>query len=202
MERFVETIKQHPGAVQVTRAVKVDVPGKHFPTLQTAEQKQMYSGTAVEYSERHQFDRHLKAWGAAHRGPGIRFVCESDAIDDPDHKGFWTTLALWNRWRHDTYKDNPDAELQFLDELPKPAPAPAADAVKKEKSPPEVKSHFTVVSSVYQLCVSILSNRSPRLSGAIPYSIYCPLHLLKVAKPSCTATFSTAEGLLSILLLL
>ena len=71
MERFVETIKQHPGAVQVTHAVKVDVPGKHFPTLQTAEQKQMYSGTAVEYSERHQFDRHLKAW-EEHRAEAAR----------------------------------------------------------------------------------------------------------------------------------
>ena len=33
-------------------------------------------------------------------GPGIRFACTSDAIDDPDHKGFWSTLRLWNRWRH------------------------------------------------------------------------------------------------------
>ena len=35
----------------------------------------------------------------AHVGSGqrIRFLCESDAIDDPDCKGFWTTVALWNR---------------------------------------------------------------------------------------------------------
>ena len=44
----VERIKQYPGQVQVTRAVKVNVPGKHFPQLQPAEQKQMYTGTAVE----------------------------------------------------------------------------------------------------------------------------------------------------------
>ena len=30
MDSFVEAIKQYPGAVQVTRAVKVDVPGKHL----------------------------------------------------------------------------------------------------------------------------------------------------------------------------
>ena len=31
---------------------------------------------------------------------------------------FWTTLALWNRWRHDTFKDDRETELHFLDELP------------------------------------------------------------------------------------
>ena len=28
----------------------------------------------------------------------------SDAIDDPDDRGFWVTLALWNKWRHETYR--------------------------------------------------------------------------------------------------
>ena len=52
--------------------------------------------------------------------------CTSDAIDDPDNRGFWTTLPLWNRWRHDTYKDDRAAELKLLDKLPEaPAPAPA-----------------------------------------------------------------------------
>ena len=32
----VERIRQHPGQHQVDRAVKVDVPGKHFPQLQHA----------------------------------------------------------------------------------------------------------------------------------------------------------------------
>ena len=32
MEGFVQVIRQHPGVVQVTRAVKVDVPSKHFPS--------------------------------------------------------------------------------------------------------------------------------------------------------------------------
>ena len=43
----------------------------------------------MEYdAERHKFTQHLKAWGAALTGPGIRFICKSDAIDDPDTKGF------------------------------------------------------------------------------------------------------------------
>ena len=81
METFVERVKQYPGQQQVDRAVEVNVPGKHFPQLQPAEQAAFYVGTACEYKERHDFPRHLKAWGAAHKGPGIRFVCTSDAVE-------------------------------------------------------------------------------------------------------------------------
>jgi hypothetical protein len=141
----VERIKQYPGLVQVTRRVQVKVPGKHFLSLTPNEQKEFYSGTAVEFAERHKFERHLKAWGNAGTFPGIRFICESDAIDDPDNKGYWTTLSQWNRWRHATYKDDRGAELQYLDELPAPEPGPQAD-VPKEKAEPEVKLHFELVA--------------------------------------------------------
>lgn len=57
----VEIVKKHPGPVQVTRRVKVNVPGKHFPQLTAAEQAADYEGTAVEFCERHSFPRHLKA---------------------------------------------------------------------------------------------------------------------------------------------
>ena len=87
LDPLVERIKQHPGQQQVDRAVKVGVPGKHFPQLQPAEQKIDYDGTAVEFAERHKFGIHRKAWGAAHVGEGVRFVCTADAIDDPDDKG-------------------------------------------------------------------------------------------------------------------
>lgn len=147
----VDVIKQYPGPQQVKRAVKVKVPGKHFPGLQPAEQKVEYEATAVDYAERHKFTQHLKAWGAAHTGPGIRFTCVSDAIDDPDHKGFWTTLTLWNRWRHETYKESREAEKQFLDELPTAAPttavATAAAKADKSKDEPEIKKHFIVTST-------------------------------------------------------
>ena len=72
MERFAEVIKKHPGQQQVDRAVVVKVPGKHFPALQPAEQAAFYDGQAVEYTERHKFLAHHKAWGAAHTGPGMR----------------------------------------------------------------------------------------------------------------------------------
>ena len=145
VQSFGAPIKQYPGQIQVTRAVQVQVPGKHFNNLTGAEAAAGYWATAVEYHERHSFERHAKAWGAAHTGPGIRFVCTSDAIDDPDHKGFWTTLGLWNRWRHDTYKDDPEAEKQFLDELPAAPEAPDKPAsAEKKKAEPEVRKHFAV----------------------------------------------------------
>jgi len=99
MDGFVQSIKQYPGQQQVDRSVKVKVPGKHFPQLQALEQAVMYWGTAVEFRERQKFPRHAKAWGGEHTRPGIRFICDSDAIDDPDNKGFWTTLALFRRLR-------------------------------------------------------------------------------------------------------
>ena len=69
----VEVIRQYAGPVQVTRRVWVRVPGKHFPGLQATEQKEFFKGTAVESKDKHKFHRHLKAWGAEHTGPGIRY---------------------------------------------------------------------------------------------------------------------------------
>ena len=66
MDAFVQAIKQYPGQQQVTRRVRVMVPGKHFPQLQAAEKAVSYWGTAVEFQERRKFPRHLKAWGAEH----------------------------------------------------------------------------------------------------------------------------------------
>lgn len=145
MEPFVERIAQYGGLEQVNRRVKVKVPGKHFPGLTAAEQKDVYEGEAVEFTERHPFTQHTKGWGAAHTGPGIRFLCVSDVVDDPDHKGFWTTVFLWNRWRHETYKDNREAELQYLDRLPaQPTALHEAAAAATDKTEPAIKSWFDI----------------------------------------------------------
>jgi len=45
-----EVIKQHPGPVQVSRKVLVNVPGKHFPNLQAAEQRREYPGSRAHRS--------------------------------------------------------------------------------------------------------------------------------------------------------
>ena len=139
----VDRIKQYRGLQTASRRVKVTVPGKFFPGLQPNERAMGYDCEAVEYSERHDFPRHLKAWGEKHRGPGIRMACVSDAIDDPNNAGFWTTLWLFNRWRHETYKDNREAELQYLDELPEVV-APVVEAVAEKEQPP-IKKYFDLV---------------------------------------------------------
>ena len=167
LELSVDHIKQHKGQPQVGRGVKVQVPGKHFPGLQPAEQKEFYEGTAMEYAERHKFPQHLKAWGSAHTGPGIRFVCEADALDDPNHKGFWTTLALWNRWRHETYKDDRAAELQYLDELPAAAAqANQSQVVGGKKVDHDIKLLFTVDIKLLRRQRASAGTRSSVLSSA------------------------------------
>ena len=78
MDIFIEPTKQYPGQQQVERAVIVDVPGKHFTFLTPTDKRKSYKATAVEYRKRYPFERHNQARGAAHTGPGIRFVCDSD----------------------------------------------------------------------------------------------------------------------------
>ena len=70
----VDVIKQYPGPQQVARAVKVNVPGKHFPQLQPSEQKVDYEATAVDCAEKHKFVQHAKAWGAAREEGGKRIT--------------------------------------------------------------------------------------------------------------------------------
>ena len=141
----VAPITQHSGMATVQRRVVVNAPGKFFTGLTPSEQSASYSVEAIEYKERHSFGRHAKAWGAPHVGPGIRFLSRSDAIDDPDHRGFWTTLSLCNRWRHETYKDNREAEKQFTDEST--ADEPRVVPQEELKKPlPAVKHHFTLVA--------------------------------------------------------
>ena len=65
---FGDPVKQYPGQVQVTRRVRVKAPGKCFNNLTATEAKEDYWGVCVEYRERHTFERHSRAWGAAHTG--------------------------------------------------------------------------------------------------------------------------------------
>ena len=73
----VEVVKQYPGQQQVDRAVKVMVPGRHFPQLEESEQRVNYEGTAVEHRQRHAFGIHRKAW---HRPEGAKIVLNMDVL--------------------------------------------------------------------------------------------------------------------------
>ena len=83
-----DVIKQYPGPLTVSRAVKLAVkrwtsrlPGKHFPHLTGAEQNASYAGTAVEFTVKY---GNVSAPSAApssnspdpHRAPTLcRFGC-------------------------------------------------------------------------------------------------------------------------------
>ena len=85
---MVDVIKQYPGPLTVSRAVKLAVkrwtsrlPGKHFPHLTGAEQNASYAGTAVEFTVKY---GNVSAPSAApssnspdpHRAPTLcRFGC-------------------------------------------------------------------------------------------------------------------------------
>ena len=90
-------------------------------------------------------------------------------MEDPDSKGFWTTLALWNKWRVDTYADNPEKELPFLDPLLEAKPT-AVEETSTVKKVPEIKQH---ISTQYQWA-TCLSRPDPntQFSSAIqtPYA--------------------------------
>jgi len=143
---FGAPIRQYPGQSQVTRGVRVKAPGTHWTGLTRTEQQVHYWVCAMEFRERHAFQSHAKAWGQAHTGPGMRFVSEDDAIEDPDNRGSWTTLSLWNKWRDQTYRDDRDAELQYMDQLPAVSAANASSADKQSPAGARVKQSFTLVS--------------------------------------------------------
>ena len=96
LELSVDHIRQHKGQPQVDRGVKVQVPGKHFPGLQPAEQKVLYEGTAIEHAERHKFLQHHKAWVARTRALVSASCARLTRWTTP------TTRASGQRWHYGT----------------------------------------------------------------------------------------------------
>ena len=142
------TYKQRPGPEQVDLRVETYVPGSWFTGLNPAERKESYRAVAVEYEQRHAFEKSGTRKSTILL-EGIRFLSPDDAGKDAAHTGFWMPLRDWNRYRHDTYKDNPKGEEHFLPsseicKVPGNMKAtPAADA--EETQLPLVYSHFTFV---------------------------------------------------------
>ena len=110
--------KQYPGQEQVELKVKVDIPGSWFSgggegQLSASERREKYEAVAVEYDKTHVFSP-AQGRRPAKIGPGIRFLCHSDAADDAEHHGYWMELGAWNRYRNDTYKDRRDDEVRVV----------------------------------------------------------------------------------------
>ena len=96
--------------------MKVHIPGSWFSSggegqLSASVRREKYAAVAVEFDGAHVFQPALGRQPAK-VGPAIRFLCHSDAADDADHRGYWIELPVWNRYRHDTYKDRRDDEVR------------------------------------------------------------------------------------------
>lgn len=81
----VQVIKQYPGQEQVDVKVVVQIPGSWFGgtasgALNASERRELFEAQAVEYAAVHEFPEYKV------REPGIRFICMSDAADEPTHE--------------------------------------------------------------------------------------------------------------------
>ena len=113
---FGALIRQYPGQSQVTRGVRVKAPGTHWTGLTRTEQQVHY-------------------WPGVCHGVS-RAPCLSESREGLGTGAYrsrdrsWTTLSLWNKWCDQTYRDDRDAELQYMDQLPAVSAANASSADK------------------------------------------------------------------------
>ena len=145
----VQVIKQYPGQEQVDLKVVVQIPGSWFGgtasgALSASERRELYEAQAVEYAAVHEFPG-ATVKSKKVREAGIRFICMSDAADEPTHEGFWIELSKWNRYRHYTYKDRPADELPFIKELPAASTAAPQASAATTETKPKIKDYFECV---------------------------------------------------------
>ena len=171
-----ELIKQYPGEEQVRLKVVVEIPGSWFGSgvagsLTANERAEKYRAQAVEFAAVHEF----KKAGArkATKEPGMRFICIADAAEDANHPGFWMQLKQWNRYRHDTYKDKRDDELQFI-------VAPADQATAQTAAPRAAEPKPAIID-----CFEVVSSgpHKQQLSGGGSKTVHCTWY--RCVQPGC-----------------
>ena len=143
----VQLIKQYPAQEQAELKVRAQVPGSWFGgQLTAAEKSELYWAQAKGFSMARRFPK--QGVRKEQTCAGIQFLCESDVVDDPAHDGFWMPLLDWNRYRHETYKDDREAELPYIrtpgDAAVEAAPAPAAPAISSKAA---IYSEFNVIET-------------------------------------------------------
>ena len=145
MDAHIERIKQYPAKEQAELRVRVMLPGNMFPGLTPSESRAKYEAEANGFELAHNFPKKIGLRATAITCEGIRFLCISDVMDDPEHQGFIIPLTDWNRHRHDTYKDNREAEKVYIRTV---AAAPTEiKAAADEPERPPIYSEFEFVSA-------------------------------------------------------
>ena len=112
MDAFTERIRQYPAKEQAELRVRVNIPGSWFGGLTPAESSVVYEGEACGFEDAYRFSR--KGYRQAFVSEAVRFICKSDAQDDPNAVSFIMPIVEWNRYRHFTYKDDREAEMPYL----------------------------------------------------------------------------------------
>ena len=119
------------------------MPGSWFNNLTPSERTQKYTAEAYDYKDVHTFEK--KGSRPRQTCPGIKFLCEADVFEDPKHVGFIMPLVEWNRFRHETYKDNRPEELKYI--RSPSAAAATAPAAPDAPERPLIYSEFTLGQS-------------------------------------------------------
>ena len=89
-------IKQYAAKEQAELRVRVQVPGAWFGGLLPSERRQHYEAEAYDWKESHHFPK-VPLGRAAQTCAAIKFLCESDVLEDPQHDGFIMPLSDWNQ---------------------------------------------------------------------------------------------------------
>ena len=84
MDSFVDRIVQYAAKEQAELRVRIRIPGSWFNNLKGAEARELYAAEANGSEEAFRFPK--KVARAAQTCAGVRFICESDVIEDP-HEG-------------------------------------------------------------------------------------------------------------------
>ncbi|KAK3284021.1 hypothetical protein CYMTET_8302 [Cymbomonas tetramitiformis] len=104
---------KYPGSEQVDAlAVQIKIPGTWFNSIPAEDKNRLFTATAIEYEP-------VRACGSGRniaRTEAIRFQVTEDVEEreDHNHEGYWMRLDQWNRFRHDTYKNCREDELQYI----------------------------------------------------------------------------------------
>lgn len=142
----IELIHQYPAKEQAELKVRITIPGAWFGGALTADERSVkYWAQAKGSAEAHSFKK--QGSRKEQTCAAIQFLCESDVVDDPTHAGFWMALTDWNRYRHDTYKHNREAELVYIRSPDAAAPAADAPAAAVAPSKASIYSEYKLVDT-------------------------------------------------------
>ena len=181
-------IVQYDGKEQVELGVEIKIPGSWFNEMTAAERKLSFDCVAVEFAK----NRDFGSGSRLTKHDAIRFQVVQDAALEESHPGYWIRVSQWNRFRHDTFKDNREAENRFI-RTRSLAQDPISDVVENtsdEKELPPVYKYF------FRDCVTTHTIlQGPRKGTIVPAEIWS-CKLTNCTKPHSHKVVNKSTGVL------